>query len=201
MFWEEDCFLFDYLIQTLYKKIKSLKLLWKIKAPSSNTTGIFTISQNLVSTKYIFNLVDQLLMLMQQITMHLSRAMAEMESDEMTTKMVCRGDCRWQSVGVFPQCQRWYTTSTWKNVFVDDKGKLNQKCEKSEWGPWKNLIKLFWWIDQLPTSACNSEVAKGKTLEKNSEKCYIIYSFETDGQWWFLMTVDDSWWLIIYSLK
>ena len=57
--------------------------------------------------------VDQLFRLMKQITIHLSMAIAEIEREEMTTKIAWSGDWRWQSKDVFPQRQRWYTTSIW----------------------------------------------------------------------------------------
>ena len=57
--------------------------------------------------------VDQLFRLMKQITIHLSMAMAEIEREEITTKIAWSGDWRWQSNDVSPQCQRWYTTSIW----------------------------------------------------------------------------------------
>lgn len=57
--------------------------------------------------------VDQLFRLMKQMTIHLSMAMAEIEREEITTKIAWSGDWRWQSKDVSPQCQRWYTTSIW----------------------------------------------------------------------------------------
>ena len=53
-------------------------------------------------------------MLLQQMTIHLSIAMAEMEREEMMMKIPWRGDWRWQKIGLSPHCHLWYTTSTFK---------------------------------------------------------------------------------------
>ena len=58
----------------------------------------------LLSQLKISYLADQLLMLLQQMTMHLSIAMAEMVRGEMMTKIPSRGDWRRQRVGLFPHC-------------------------------------------------------------------------------------------------
>ena len=60
-------------------------------------------------------LVVQFSTLIKQMTIALSRAMAEMERDEMMMKIAWSGDWRWHRRVVSPQCHLWYTTSTLGN--------------------------------------------------------------------------------------